>query len=143
MFAAVFRKQEMDTNKADRQVLRIESTGAANQLIDQLREKYGALMFHQSGGCCDGSSPMCFGKDEFQLGPADVCIGEVHGVGFYMSESQFSYWEHTHLTLDVVDGMGGQFSYDNGTGKRFHIRSRLYNDDEWAYLEKNPVKHCV
>jgi len=121
---------------------RVGSTEAANQLIDQLRAKYGELMIHQSGGCCDGSTPMCFGVGEFLLGASDVELGEVHGVKFYMSESQFSYWKHTHLTLDAIPGMGGQFSYDNGTGMRFHIRSRLYSDEEWAYLEKNPVKHC-
>ncbi len=132
----------MDDVKTEIKISRIESTEAANQLIDELSAKYGELMFHQSGGCCDGSSPMCFGKSEFQLGACDVQIGEVHGIGFYMSETQFAYWEHTHLTLDVVNGMGGQFSYDNGTGKRFHIRSRLYSDEEWAYLEKHPVKHC-
>lgn len=124
------------------EVSRIDSTEVANHLIDQLRAKYGALMFHQSGGCCDGSAPMCYGKDEFLLGSNDVELGEVHGVKFYMSLSQFSYWEHTHLTLDAIPGMGGQFSYDNGTGMRFHIRSRLYSDEEWAVLEKNPVRRC-
>ena len=80
------------------QVTRVDSTEAANKLIDQLRARYGELMIHQSGGCCDGSTPMCFGKDEFLLGNSDVQLGEVNGVGFYMSESQFAYWEHTHLT---------------------------------------------
>lgn len=73
------------------------------------------------------------------LGASDVRLGHVHGVPFYMSESQFSYWEHTHLTLDVVPGLGGQFSLDNGTGMRFHIRSRLYSDDELPLLP--PVVH--
>lgn len=132
----------MDEMQTQTKITRIDSTDAANQLIDQLRAKYGELMFHQSGGCCDGSTPMCYGKGEFMLGASDVELGEVHGVKFYMSESQFAYWEHTHLTLDAIPGMGGQFSYDNGTGMRFHIRSRLYSDKEWAYLEKNPVKHC-
>jgi len=121
---------------------RIDTTEAANKLIDSLREKYGEIMFHQSGGCCDGSAPMCYPKGEFYLGGSDVEVGITHGVHFYMGASQFSYWEHTHLTLDAIPGNGGQFSLDNGTGMRFIIRSRLYSDEEWVYLSQHPVKHC-
>ena len=121
---------------------RIDTTEAANKLIDSLREKYDEIMFHQSGGCCDGSAPMCYPKGEFYLGGSDVEVGITHGVHFYMGASQFSYWEHTHLTLDAIPGNGGQFSLDNGTGMRFIIRSRLYSDEEWVYLSQHPVKHC-
>ena len=99
-------------------------------------------MFHQSGGCCDGSAPMCFAAGEFYLGNADVEIGYVHGTPFYMSASQFEYWEHTHLTLDAIKGTGGQFSLERPTGLRFIIRSRIYSDEEWDYLKKYPVKKC-
>jgi len=121
---------------------RIDTTEAANKLIDSLKEKYGEIMFHQSGGCCDGSAPMCYPKGEFYLGGSDVEVGITHGVHFYMGASQFSYWEHTHLTLDAIPGNGGQFSLENGTGMRFIIRSRLYSDQEWTYLSQHPVKHC-
>ncbi len=121
---------------------RIDTTEAANKLIDSLREKYGDIIFHQSGGCCDGSAPMCYPKSEFYLGGSDVEVGTIHGVNFYMGASQFSYWEHTHLTLDVIPGNGGQFSLENGTGIRFIIRSRLYSDEEWAYLSQHPAKLC-
>ncbi len=121
---------------------RIDTTEAAKTLIDSLKEKYGEIIFHQSGGCCDGSAPMCYPRGEFYLGGSDVEVGITHGVHFYMGASQFSYWEHTHLTLDAIPGNGGQFSLENGTGMRFIIRSRLYSDEEWAYLSQHPVKHC-
>lgn len=121
---------------------RIDTTEAAEMLIDSLKEKYGEIIFHQSGGCCDGSAPMCYPKSEFYLGGSDVEVGITHGVHFYMGASQFSYWEHTHLTLDAIPGNGGQFSLENGTGMRFIIRSRLYSDEEWVYLSQHPVKHC-
>ncbi len=87
-------------------------------------------MFHQSGGCCDGSSPMCYPRGEFLVGDSDVQLGEVDGEPFYMSKSQFEYWKHTQLTLDVVPGRGGMFSLDNGEGVRFLIRSRIFDDAE-------------
>ena len=124
-------------------ITRVSGTSAAQALIETLQTKYGNLLFHQSGGCCDGSAPMCYPRNEFLVGDADVLLGEVFGVPFYMSESQFAYWEHTHLTLDVVAGNGGQFSLDNGTGKRFLIRSRLYSEDEWQKLNKIPVRSAV
>ena len=126
----------------DKTFTRIDATEAANKLIDSLKLKYGEIMFHQSGGCCDGSAPMCYPKGEFYLGGSDVEVGITHGVHFYMGASQFTYWEHTHLTLDAIPGNGGQFSLENGTGTRFIIRSRLYSDEEWVYLSQHPVKQC-
>ena len=106
------------------------ATDLAIHLIRVLREKHGPLMFHQSGGCCDGSSPMCYSRGEFLVGDSDVQLGEVDGEPFYMSKSQFEYWSHTQLTLDVVPGRGGMFSLDNGEGVRFLIRSRIFDDAE-------------
>ena len=106
------------------------ATDLAIHLIRVLRQKHGPLMFHQSGGCCDGSSTMCYPRDEFITGDSDVQLGEVDGEPFYMSKSQFEYWKHTQLTLDVVPGRGGMFSLDNGEGVRFHIRSRIFDDTE-------------
>jgi len=106
------------------------ATDLAVHLIRVLREKHGPLMFHQSGGCCDGSSPMCYPRGEFLIGDSDVQLGEVDGEPFYMSRSQFEYWKHTQLTLDVVPGRGGMFSLDNAEGVRFLIRSRVFEDAE-------------
>ena len=106
------------------------ATDLAIHLIRVLRQKHGALMFHQSGGCCDGSSPMCYPRGEFWVGASDIQLGEVDGEPFYMSKSQFEYWKHTQLTLDVVPGRGGMFSLDNAEGVRFLIRSRIFDDVE-------------
>ncbi len=116
-------------------VKRVLATEAALQLIDQLRSKHGDLMFHQSGGCCDGSSPMCYPKDGFLLGPSDVRLGEIGGAGFFMSDSQFEYWKHTQLIIDVVKGRGGMFSLENPEGVRFLTRSSVFTDDELTRLE--------
>lgn len=113
---------------------RIDCTEAAIDLIDRLVEQHGPLLFHQSGGCCDGSSPMCFPLGEFRIGGSDVLLGEVHGAPFHMSSEQFEYWSHTHLTLDVVPGRGGGFSLETPEGVRFLIRSRLFTDEELADL---------
>jgi len=106
------------------------ATTAAVELIERLRAKHGPLMFHQSGGCCDGSSPMCFPLGEFMTGDSDVQLGVVADAPFFMSKSQFEYWKHTQLTLDVVPGRGGMFSLENGEGVRFLIRSRVFTDEE-------------
>jgi uncharacterized protein (DUF779 family) len=125
--------------------LRVELTSAAEELLRTLYKTHGPMMFHQSGGCCDGSSPMCYPAGEFRVGGQDVKLGDlkVAGIqeliGFWMSASQFEYWKHTHLTVDVVDGRGGGFSIESPEGKRFLIRSRLFSDQEWEILENSPV----
>ena len=116
-------------------VARVSATANALALMASLREKHGPLMFFQSGGCCDGSSPMCYAQGEFQVGADDVYLGELDGAPFYMGLEQFAYWEHTQLIIDVVDGNGGMFSLDNGSGRRFLTRSRLFTDDECAVLQ--------
>jgi hypothetical protein len=113
----------------------VVATDLAIHLIRVLREKHGALMFHQSGGCCDGSSPMCYPRGDFWVGDSDVQLGEVDGEPFYMSKSQFEYWKHTQLTLDVVPGRGGMFSLDNA-GVRFLIRSRIFDEGEIQELRQ-------
>ena len=124
---------------------RVELSESANDLLRKLTSIHGPLMFHQSGGCCDGSSPMCYPAGEFKTGAADVMLEElvVPGIDapikFWMSASQFEYWKHTHLTVDVVVGRGGGFSLESPEGKRFLIRSRLFTDEEWAILENASV----
>jgi uncharacterized protein (DUF779 family) len=103
-------------------------------LIERLRAKHGPVMFHQSGGCCDGSSPMCYPDGDLMLGSADVHLGEIGGAKFYMSAAQFEYWKHTKLIIDVVPGRGGMFSLENGEGVRFLTRSRMFTDDELENL---------
>lgn len=115
---------------------RVVATEAALSLIDRLRQQHGPVMFHQSGGCCDGSSPMCFAAEEFIVGPEDVRLGEIGGAPFFMSPSQFAYWKNTQLIIDVVPGMGGMFSLENGTGVRFLTRSRVFAEEELAALER-------
>ena len=109
---------------------RVDFTPEAKALMDELRDFHGPLMFHQSGGCCDGSSPMCFPLDEFKVGASDVYLGAVDGAPFYMSASQFEYWKHTHLTLHITPGRGSSFSLEIPTGKRFLIQSRLLSHEE-------------
>lgn len=116
-------------------IKRILVTEAASELIHLLSSQYGDLIFHQSGGCCDGSAPMCFQKDEFKIGSSDVGLGHIEGFGFWMSKDQFEYWQHTQLTLDVVAGRGASFSLEIPTGKRFLIRSKLLTENEMQHLE--------
>ena len=106
------------------------ATHAAVDLVEQLRAKHGPVLFHQSGGCCDGSSPMCYPTDDFMIGDRDVLLGEIAGAPFYISAPQFEYWKHTQLIIDVVEGRGGMFSLENGEGVRFLTRSRLFSDAE-------------
>lgn len=101
----------------------VRATPAALELIELLRQKHGPLMFHQSGGCCDGSAPMCFPDGDFRLGERDVKLGEVAGCGFWIGGAQYEKWKHTELTLDVVEGRGSSFSLEIPEGKRFIIRS--------------------
>jgi uncharacterized protein (DUF779 family) len=110
------------------------TTPAAVALMATLKAKHGPLMFHQSGGCCDGSSPMCYPLGEFMTGDSDVLLATLEGAPFYMSKSQFEYWKHTQLILDVVPGRGGMFSLDGPEGVRFLIRSRVFTDAEIAAL---------
>ena len=123
-------------------VTRVTATDAALALIAELQAKHGKLMFHQSGGCCDGSAPMMFPQNEFMVGGSDVKLGSIADVPFYMSESQFEYWQHTHLIIDVVPGRGGMFSLEGPEGLRFLTRSRLYSDAEWAELQGRPVERA-
>ena len=127
---------------ADKEVERVIVTPAAAELIGKLQAEHGPVLFHQSGGCCDGSGPMCFPAGEFMVGSSDVKLGTIAGVPFYMSESQFEYWQHTQLIIDVVPGNGGMFSLERPTGMRFLTRSRLFEDDENAWLETHPVERA-
>lgn len=113
---------------------RVSATPEALELIASLKSRHGPLIFHQSGGCCDGSSPMCFPSGDFRIGGQDVLLGEIGGVPFYMSRSQFEYWQHTHLIIDVVPGRGSGFSLEAPEGVRFLTRSRVFTDDEFASL---------
>ncbi len=117
-------------------VERVIATPAALELIEQLKAGHGPdLIFHQSGGCCDNSAANCYLPTDLTIGPYDVHLGEIGGVPFYISASQYEYWKHTQLIIDVVEGQGGTFSLEGGTGKAFHTRSRLYDDTEMAAVE--------
>lgn len=116
-------------------VEKVIATEATLALIEVLKKKYGELMFHQSGGCCDNSAANCYLPGELTIGAGDVQLGEIGGVPFYMSRSQYAYWKHTQLIIDVIDGHGGTFSLEGPEGKAFHTRSRLFTDAEWAELE--------
>jgi uncharacterized protein (DUF779 family) len=109
---------------------RVKATDEAVKVIDQLRAKHGHLMFHQSGGCCDGSSPMCFPKGEFIVGSSDVWLGDVAGCDFYMAKDQFEFWQHTELTIDITEGRGASFSLEIPLGLRFVTKSRVFTFEE-------------
>jgi uncharacterized protein (DUF779 family) len=121
--------------KRSKMVKRVLVSPEASALIAELKGRFGDLMFHQSGGCCDGSSPMCFEKGEFKLGGSDVKLGEIDGCEFWMSKDQFEYWQHTQLTVTVTKGRGSSFSLEIPTGYRFLIQSRLFTDAELPDLE--------
>lgn len=115
-------------------VERVIATEAALALIAQLQAQYGALMFHQSGGCCDNSAANCYLPTDLTVGAQDVLLGHVGPAGdvpFYIGKAQYAYWQHTQLILDVIDGQGGTFSLEGSTGRAFHTRSRLFSDAEW------------
>lgn len=119
---------------------RVAFTPEATAMVHQLTEQHGPLMFHQSGGCCDGSAPMCYPDGEFITGDADVLLGRIdvgleQSVPVWMSAEQFTYWKHTHLTIDLVPGRGAGFSLEAPTGFRFLLRSRLLTDAEVEELE--------
>jgi uncharacterized protein (DUF779 family) len=109
---------------------RVTATPAALELIAELTVEYGPVIFHQSGGCCDGSSPMCYPAGDFVLGDGDVQLGTIGGAGVYIGRAQGAAWAHTRLVIDVVPGRGGMFSLDNGREKRFLTRSHVYNPPE-------------
>ncbi len=124
---------------------RVAITPQAADLLRGLRDSHGPLMFHQSGGCCDGSAPMCFTRGMFMTGPSDIHLGDLQLgsaendadgiVPVWISREQFAYWSHTHITIDVVPGRGAGFSLEGPTGNRFIIRSRVFTDDEAAGLD--------
>ena len=116
-------------------VKRVIATEAALGLIQKLQASNGPLMFHQSGGCCDGSQPMCFPKGEFKTGGSDVCLGEIGSCEFYMGADQFEYWKHTQLEIDVTKGRGSSFSLEIPLGVRFYIKSKMFTDEELEQLE--------
>ncbi|HVI91406.1 MAG TPA: DUF779 domain-containing protein [Dongiaceae bacterium] len=115
-------------------VPRVTATAAAVALIEKLRQQHGAVLFHQSGGCCDGSSPMCYPVNEFIIGDTDILLGRIADADFFISGPQFDYWQYTHLIIDVVPGRGGMFSLENGHDVRFLTRSRIYGDAELERL---------
>ncbi len=109
---------------------RVSITKEATKIVEQLQNKFGELIFHQSGGCCDGSAPMIFEKDDMYLDDSDVLLGQLVGVNYYMNIDQFEYWKHTHLTVDITEGRGSSFSLEIPLGLRFIIHSRLFTDEE-------------
>lgn len=113
---------------------RVVATPEALDVIRQLKAKYGQLMFHQSGGCCDGSAPMCYEKDELRLGDHDVYLGDLDGCPFYISADQYAYWKHTQLIIHVVPGRGASFSLEIPLGVRFLTQSRVFSEDELRLL---------
>ena len=114
--------------------MKVKATLSAKKLLSDLKEVHGNdLLFHQSGGCCDGSAPMCYPAKEYMVGNSDIKLGEIDGTPFYMNEDQHDKWKHTNLTIDAVNGIGGMFSLDNGTGRRFLTKSEICVVDE----EKN------
>jgi uncharacterized protein (DUF779 family) len=114
---------------------RVTATPTTLDLIEKLKAMHGPLLFHQSGGCCDGSAPMCYPRGEFKVGAQDVYLGEIGGQPFYMGKEQFNYWQHTHLIIDTVPGRGSGFSVESPEGVRFLTRSRVYTDAESVELD--------
>ncbi|MCG1020954.1 DUF779 domain-containing protein [Sutcliffiella horikoshii] len=106
---------------------KVLATDTALELIEKLEGKHGPVLFHQSGGCCDGSSPMCYPKEDFLIGNSDVLLGEIGGAPFYMNKKQYEYWKHTQLIIDVVPGRGGMFSLEGPEGVRFLTRSKVFS----------------
>ena len=115
---------------------RVTATPSALALIGELQDEYGEVLFHQSGGCCDGSSPMCYPAGEFRIGAGDILLGHVGGAPVYIGRAQGEAWAHTQLILDVVPGRGGMFSLDNGREVRFLTRGRVFSQAERAALAR-------
>jgi uncharacterized protein (DUF779 family) len=118
----------MDTRK-------VVVTDAALSLIDKLQVRHGPLMFHQSGGCCDGSAPMCYLLGEFRVGQQDVYLGDIGGCPVYIGSAQYEYWRHTQIIVDAVPGRGAGFSLESPEGMRFISRSRGFTDEEWQTMQ--------
>ena len=116
-------------------VERVVATDEALALIAKLRERHGPVMFHQSGGCCDGSSPMCYPDGDLLIGDQDVLLGNIGDSPFYMHKNQYDYWRHTQIIIDVVDGRGGMFSLEGVEGKRFLSRARAFTSEEMEQLK--------
>src|SRR5215468_10136012 len=116
---------------------RVKVTDKAAEVIEGLKARHGALMFHQSGGCCDGSAPMCYPAGDFRVGPQDVFLGEIAECKFYIGAAQFEYWQHTQLIIDVVPGRGSGFSAEAPEGVRFLTRSRVFTAEEVTELERS------
>ncbi len=119
-------------------VKRVTISAEAIEVVNTLKSRFGDLMFHQSGGCCDGSQPMCFEKGDFKVGKSDVCLGTIEGCEFWMSKDQFEYWQHTQLHIHISKGRGSSFSLEIPMGLRFLTQSRMFTDDELSHLE--PVR---
>jgi uncharacterized protein (DUF779 family) len=115
---------------------RVAITEKAIEVLKQLKAKHGNLIFHQSGGCCDGSAPMVFEEGDMYLDDSDILLGQLDGVNYYMNQDQFEYWKHTHLTVDITEGRGSSFSLEIPLGLRFIIHSRLLTDEENIALNK-------
>lgn len=116
-------------------IVKVKMTDEAKAVVDELRKRNGELIFHQSGGCCDGSSPMCFQKGDFKTGRSDVLLGSVYDCEFYMAKDQYQYWKYSQLIIDITKGRGASFSLEIPMGVRFVVKSRLFTDEEWAAIE--------
>ena len=114
---------------------KVSATDEARQWLKKLQEKHGPLMIHQSGGCCDGSAPMCYPRDDFRIGGSDIFLGEIDGVKVYIGKAQYKLWAHTKLIIDVVPGRGSGFSLESPEGIRFLTRSRVFTEEELKLLE--------
>ncbi len=114
---------------------RVTITPEAIEIVNDLKKRFGDLMFHQSGGCCDGSQPMCFEKGDFKVGGSDVCLGSIEDCEFWMSKDQFEYWQYTQLNINITKGRGSSFSLEIPMGVRFMTESRMFTEDELKQLE--------
>ncbi|WP_050614947.1 DUF779 domain-containing protein [Bacillus testis] len=117
-------------------VERVVATDEALQLIESLQNMHGSIMFYQSGGCCDGSAPMCYKEGDFRLGDSDKLLGTIGGVPFYMHKSQYDYWKHTQLVIDAIEGRGASFSLDSVEDKHFITQSRVFTDEEYKEVKQ-------
>ena len=122
---------------------RVAITERAKEVVKQLKAKYGDLIFHQSGGCCDGSAPMILEEGDMYLDDSDILLGQLEGVNYYMNRDQFEYWKHTHLTVDITEGRGSSFSLEIPLGLRFIIHSRLFTDEENSALNKSQNDNSI